>query len=74
MKKRALLLCALAAALLILGGCTVSSIDELYSLPRPQEEFLQLQELIDNEISRGSEYSAPTVGAIRQTVRLADLD
>ncbi len=75
MKIKGTLLLALAAALsIMMSGCTVSNIDELYSLPQPQEEFLQLQELINNEISAGSEYSAPTVGSIRQTVRLADLD
>lgn len=67
----------LAAALFLtvcLCGCTVGSIDELYSLPQPQEEFSQLQTLIDAEVSAGSEYSAPTAGSQRQSVQLMDID
>ena len=39
----------LAAAFIIcsFSACTVQEIDELYSLPQPREEYLQLQALID---------------------------
>lgn len=74
MKIKYSLLAAFAALLLVLSGCAVGGTDELYSLPRPQEKFLQLQTLIDHEINSGSEYSAPTAGTLRQSVQLADLD
>ena len=66
----------LAAAFIIcsFSACTVQEIDELYSLPQPREEYLQLQALIDAEIAAGSEYSAPTAGSFRQSVQLTDLD
>ncbi len=65
----------LAALLLTLGGCSSSGgIDQYFSLPQPAEEYLQLQELIDQEISSGSEYAAPVRGSFRQSVQLTDLD
>jgi len=63
-----------AAVLLSLSGCFAGSIDELYCLPEPAEEYLQLQALINEEIKSGSEYAAPTDGNYRQSVQLFDLD
>jgi len=73
MKKVLTLLAGLFIALTF-SGCAGISIDELYSLPRPQEEYLQLQALIDAEIAAGSEYSAPTAGSQRQSVQQTDLN
>lgn len=58
----------------LFSGCSIEETDELYSLPQPPQEFLQLQELIDDEIAAGWEYSAPTIGSFRQSVQLADLN
>ena len=74
MKKRRRLFAAVIAALILLSGCSLSEIDELYSLPQAPKEYLQLQELIDDEIAAGSEYSAPTAGSLRQSIQLTDLD
>jgi len=66
---------ALLALLLSLSGCYSSGgIDQYFSLPQPAEEYLQLQQLIDQEIAAGSEYAAPTRGSFRQSVQLTDLD
>ena len=72
--KKAVRLLAAFLLLVCLGGCAVGSIDELYSLPQPQEQLSQLQTLIDAEVSAGSEYSAPTAGSQRQSVQLVDID
>ena len=72
--RRALLTLLMAAALLCLGGCFVGSIDELYSLPQPAADYLQLQALIDAEIAAGCEYASPSGGNNRQSVQLIDLD
>ncbi len=64
----------MAAVLFLLSGCSLAGIDELYSLPQAPKEFLQLQELINDEIGAGSEYSAPTAGSLRQSIQLVDLD
>ena len=75
MKRNALVSAALAVALTVLSGCVgIGSIDKLYSLPQPQEEFLQLQELINEEIANGCEYSAPTAGSQRQSLQMVDID
>ncbi len=63
-----------AAVLLSLSGCYSGGIDQYFSLPQPAEEYLQLQQLIDQEIAAGSEYAAPLRGNYRQSVQLADLD
>ncbi len=62
-----------AAAVLFLGGCALSSPDELYALPRPSEEYVILQKLIDDEIAAGCEYSAPVSGSYTQIVHTVDL-
>ena len=63
-----------AALTLTLSGCYSGNIDQYFSLPQPADEFLQLQELIDQEIAQGSEYAAPTGGSYRQSIQLYDLD
>lgn len=74
MGKKYRFFAAIFVALLLLSGCSISEIDELYSLPQPPREYLKLQELIDAEIASGCEYAAPTTGSFRQSVQLADLD
>lgn len=59
---------------LTLSGCYSGNIEQYFSLPQPADEFLQLQEMIDQEIEQGSEYAAPTGGIYRQSVQLYDLD
>ncbi len=61
------------AVLLSLSGCYAGNIDQYFSPPEPAEEYRQLQELIDREISSGSEYAAPIRGNYRQSVQLFDL-
>lgn len=63
------LCCALA-----LSGCLFRSGEELYALPRQSEEYYVLQNAIDRLMVSGMSYSAPTAGANRQPVQLADLD
>ena len=74
MKKRIVLAVLTIFSVCALSACSIQEIDELYSLPQPSQEYLQLQKLIDGEIAAGSEYSAPTVGSLRQSVQLTDLD
>jgi len=72
--ERPAALILLAAVLFTLSGCYSGNIDQYFSPPQPSEEYLQLQELIDQEISGGSEYASPTRGSYRQSVQLEDLD
>ncbi|MGI6029376.1 MAG: hypothetical protein ACOX81_08195 [Candidatus Heteroscillospira sp.] len=65
---------AATALLMLLGGCAPVPVSELYSLPKPPDEYVSLQELIDAEISGGSEYASPVRGSHRQSVQLYDLN
>ena len=64
----------LLAAALLLSGCYSAGIDQYFSPPQPSEEYLQLQDLINEELSAGSEYAAPIQGSFRQSVQFTDLD
>lgn len=59
---------------LSLCACLSPSIDSLYSLPQIPKQYLHLEALVEDEISRGSEYSAPTLGSYRQSIQFYDLD
>ncbi len=72
-KRPAALLLALVMALAC-SGCMNASVEDLYSLPRLSEEYVQLQELIEQRIDGGDFYAAPTGGSNRQSVQLRDLD
>ncbi len=60
--------------LLLLSGCLFKSGEELYSLPKAPEDYLNLQEQIDGIIAGGAEYAAPLTGSNTKTVQLVDLD
>ena len=63
-----------AVLMLSLSGCMSNNIDELLSLPQPSEEYLDLQEKIDDIIASGASYSAPSSGSYRQSVQLYDIN
>ena len=67
------ILCMAVCLVLLLSGCTMQSVDEMYRLPKRSEEFTNLQSVITGVMS-GLEYSAPIAGENRQTVQTADLD
>lgn len=65
---------ALVLLVLLISGCAGSTAEELYALPQLSEEYIQLQARINELLSTGAEFSAPTAGANRQAVQLEDLD
>jgi len=71
--KRAVVGFVLLFALLF-SGCMSRNIDELLRLPQPSEEYLDLQEKIDEVIAGGAVYSAPAAGSYRQSVQLHDIN
>lgn len=73
MKKRILLLVMLTLAALVLCGCTMRTVEDMYALPKRSEEYSHLQTAIDSAMY-GMDYSAPRSGDNQQTVQLADLD
>lgn len=66
-------LISLLLVLLLLNGCGMRTVDELYQLPKRSEEYNNLQSAID-AVMNGLEYCAPLSGEHPQTVQRADLD
>lgn len=73
MKNIGKLFLVVTAAVILLTGCSVQAINELYCLPKRSEEFTGLQQAID-QIMVNQEYCAPISGENQQTVQSADLD
>ncbi|MBE6976111.1 MAG: hypothetical protein E7439_02800 [Ruminococcaceae bacterium] len=63
----------LIAAVFLLSGCNMTSVNDLYCLPKRSESYTNLQNEID-KVMEGLEYSAPISGEYQQTVQMADLD
>lgn len=76
MRRKLILLAALGAAMtLLLTGCFVKTVDELYTLPRHSDEYNRLEDAIEEVRSAaGASYAAPVSGINQQPVQLADLD
>lgn len=72
MKKRICLLCALFFTLL-LTGCAMRTVEEMYALPKRSEEYKELQAAIDTAMY-GMTFSSPQSGEHQQTVQMADLN
>ena len=70
-RKRWLYAAALFAAML-LSGCTMTTVEELYTPPKRSAEYEKLQKAIDLAMV-GMEYSSPLSGENRQTVQMADM-
>lgn len=73
MKRKALSLLLLIAAVCILSGCNMRTIDELYCLPKRSKAYTNIQSQIDKHM-QGLSYCAPVSGENRQTVQMVDLD
>lgn len=71
MKKRILLLTLLTA--LLLSGCAMRTVEEMYTPPKRSEEYKELQAAIDTAMY-GLTFSSPQSGENQQTVQMADLD
>ena len=72
MKKRILLLLSLLFTLL-LTGCAMRTVEEMYALPKRSEEYKELQAAIDAAMY-GMTFSSPQAGENQQTVQMADLN
>lgn len=67
-----LMLC-LTVVLLLLSGCGMQAVSDLYLLPKRSEEHNNLQSLINAAMS-GCEFSAPVYGDNQQPVQAVDLN
>jgi len=57
----------------VLSGCSMRTIDTMYSLPKRSESDGNLQAALDRAMN-GMEFSAPLTGENQQAVQMADLD
>ena len=71
--KKAIRVLSLLMAALLLSGCTMRTVDEMYRLPRRSETDDHLQSAIDSAMA-DLNYAAPIAGENQQTVQMADLD
>ncbi len=67
------MLVMLACAALLLTGCGMRTVDQLYCVPKRSDADMDLQKVIDKAMS-GLSYSAPIYGENRQVTQRVDLD
>lgn len=73
--KRVALLALGLGLLLTLGGCSLYTPEQMYTLPKPPAEYEKLNTCIQQTMAAlGAEYTAPLAGDNAQTVQLVDLD
>ena len=73
MRVKKMLILVLCVLLLTQSGCTMTTVDQMFQLPKRSEDYNNLQSAIDNAMTELS-YCAPTTGENQQTVQMADLD
>ena len=74
-KTKLTALCAAAAMLLPMTGCSLTaSAEELFTLPRLPTEYTTLSRQLDQLLSEGYEYMAPTSGRNIQSLQMVDID
>lgn len=73
MNRRIRLLALMAAAVLLLCGCGLRTVEQMYALPKRSAEYYNLQTAIDGAMG-DLEYAAPVTGENQQTVQTVDLD
>ncbi len=73
MKIRTKLTAVLLLMALLLSGCAMRTVDQMYAVPKRSSEYQDLQLAIDQAMA-GLEYCAPVSGENQQTVQMADLD
>lgn len=60
-------------AALLLTGCTMRTVGQMYQLPKRSEDYSNLQSVMDKAMS-GLKFSAPISGDNQQSVQMADID
>ena len=73
MKSKKRIFWLLFLVTILLTGCNMRTIDEMYCLPKRPEQYLNLQSVVD-EAMRGLQYHAPISGENRQPVQMVDLN
>ncbi|MBE6934309.1 MAG: hypothetical protein E7462_04575 [Ruminococcaceae bacterium] len=72
MKCKKYILGLLLIVTILLSGCNMRTIDQMYCLPKRSEGYLNLKTAMDSAM-QGLEYHAPIAGENQQPVQMADL-
>lgn len=70
--RKKYIVCLLAAALL-LSGCAMQRVNQMYQLPKRSEDYSNLHSVINSAMA-GLAFCAPLSGENQQTVQMADLN
>ena len=73
MKRKRILIWLLIMASILLAGCNMHTIDQMYCLPKRSEAYQNLQSAMDSAMA-GLSYHAPISGDHQQPVQMMDLD
>ena len=73
MKGKKIIVWLLLVVTILLTGCNMRTIDQLYCLPTRSAAYLNLQSAMDSTMD-GLEYHAPISGDNQQPVQMTDLD
>jgi hypothetical protein len=71
--KKLIVLAIMLLIVAICSGCIRENMDDLFRLPEPSREYIELQKIIDEIRQAGAVYSAPSAGSYRQSVQLRDI-
>lgn len=71
--RKKFIACSVLIWVLLLCGCQMRTVDQMYALPERSEDYKSLQTVINNAMN-GMEYSAPISGENQQLVQMQDLD
>ena len=66
-------LLSLCLSAIMLAGCSVQTVDQMYQLPKRSEDYSNLQSVLDIAMANLS-FCAPVAGDNQQSVQMADID
>lgn len=73
MRNRIKFVVVILVATLMLAGCTMRTVGQMYQLPKRSEDYSNLQSVMDKAMV-GLNFSAPIAGDNQQSVQMADID
>lgn len=73
MRKKIICITVLLMAALLLAGCSIKTVEQMYRLPKRSTEYKNLQSAIDEGMV-DLDYCAPLTGENQQNVQMADLN
>ena len=73
MRKRIKSVAVMLVATLMLTGCTMRTVGQMYQLPKRSKDYSNLQSVMDKAMV-GLKFSAPIAGDNQQSVQMADID